>query len=679
MSFSSNGVTFKNTKWIQNRIYKLLFRGAEGILSVLFVISMAAPMVFPNHAQATAGVSSKLSYQGRLTDANGSPYTGTYYVCFSIYDAVSAGTKLWPTGVPASNTVTVTNGVFDIGVGVANALDFDFSTNDTVYLNVGVSASNVTCDNGAMENLTPRQRMDATPYARVAASVWGALLKTDITNSRVQVGAGTGTGSPIWLNLDWKNTPTTLGANCSTVSATNGAVWYNSSGTRALACINNVIVGVDNASEIASLNIGGNTAGTPATITSGAVTLAGGTNITLSQAGNVVTVVGPYVHNVTLGGNSTSAGAGYVQISSGTMLLAGGNNITLSQNGNSVTISGQPAHGVVIASGVGGGTAGVTASISSGYMTLAGGNNITLSQNGNAITISAGAGGGGGVAIAGGTSTATNGTVIFSNANGVSFGLNNGTMTASAAGGGGGGVTVSHWPPSPVGLVSLSNYTGATGAGTNITASFHVAPLQLEQAVSFSRANIVGSFATVAGTGSVSIARMLGIYTLNGGTALSLSTSFMFRHEISQSSVTAQSHRWYWGTNSTSNSSSAGGNISANYTGYRVLPVYVSGGGMVLSAGQYYIAFAQTNRSSGANIMPAASIMYISQSQSSLGGQLGSAATIQPFTLIGQFSSTTAVGNFTTPFMPVSINTTAITGTGGSSQWKWPYVNFLGK
>jgi hypothetical protein len=50
--------------------------------------------------------------------------------------------------------------------------------------------------------------------------------------------------------------------------------------------------------------------------------------------------------DMTLAGNSTSAGAGYILISSGTMTLAGGNNITLSQIGNAVTISGAAAGGV---------------------------------------------------------------------------------------------------------------------------------------------------------------------------------------------------------------------------------------------------------------------------------------------------------------------------------------------
>ena len=46
-----------------------------------------------------------------------------------------------------------------------------------------------------------------------------------------------------------------------------------------------------------------------------------------------------------IGGNSTSAGAGYSNITSGTMHMMGGANITLSQNGNSISILGATANG----------------------------------------------------------------------------------------------------------------------------------------------------------------------------------------------------------------------------------------------------------------------------------------------------------------------------------------------
>ncbi|MBI5077807.1 MAG: hypothetical protein HZB11_00330 [Candidatus Yonathbacteria bacterium] len=537
MSFSSTGVTFNKTKWIRNRIFRLLFRGAEGILSVLFVISLAAPMVFPNHAYGALGVSKYLSYQGRLTDTNGNPLGGAgtnYCFSFSIFDASSAGNKLWPSTATTTSILMVTNGIFNTSIGDVST--FDFSSNDTTYLNVDVASQiSGSCTGVSWETLLPRQKLDSVAYAQVAANLYGG-------NARIGTGTGVNSGSQKYLHLDVMSQTGVeiLGTACPSGSV-NGSVWYNSSSTRALMCAANVIKALDNASEIVSLNITGNTAGTPAAISTGAISLAGGPNITLSQVGN-------------------------------------------------------------------------------------------------AISISAG------------------------------------------AGGGGGGATVSHWPPFPVGLAASTNNSGTTAAGTNVTASFHVAPLQLGQAVAFTRINMVGlNITTIAGTGSASVAHMLGIYTLNGGTALSLSTSYMFRQEISQSSVTAETHRWYWGTNSTANSSSTAGNVASAVAGIRILPLFVSAGGNTFSAGQYWVAYAQTNVTGGSNVVSANSLMYISQSQSSLGGQIGSAVTLPPFPLIGQFSSTTVLGNYTSPFMPSSINTTAITNTGGSSQWKWPYVNFLGK
>jgi hypothetical protein len=226
--------------------------------------------------------------------------------------------------------------------------------------------------------------------------------------------------------------------------------------------------------------ISGNTTGTGALISSGTMTLAGGNNITLSQVGNAITISGHPLYSagisnlgntngttgvadnrliivggnnisisqsldalsnfgtitingpntqsqsaqtgnlfdLTLAGNSTSAGAGYILVSSGTLTLAGGNNITLSQNGNVITISGpntvaqsiqtQSTHVHVIS----GNTTGTTASMSTGTIQLAGGNSITLSQNANSVTISG---------------------PQFSNSNNISFGANFGTITASAS------------------------------------------------------------------------------------------------------------------------------------------------------------------------------------------------------------------------------------------------------
>lgn len=144
---------------------------------------------------------------------------------------------------------------------------------------------------------------------------------------------------------------------------------------------------------------GGNTSGNSGTVSNEFV-LAGGNNVTLSgstnAAGMTVTVSAfnqsvqtQNLIDLSLSGNTAGALA---LISSGTAILAGGNNITLSQNGQSVTISAfnqsvQTQNCVDLS--LAGNTAGALALISSGTAILAGGNNITLSQNGQSVTISA--------------------------------------------------------------------------------------------------------------------------------------------------------------------------------------------------------------------------------------------------------------------------------------------------
>jgi hypothetical protein len=141
------------------------------------------------------------------------------------------------------------------------------------------------------------------------------------------------------------------------------------------------------------------------------------------------------LHNVTLSGNSTSAGAGYIQVSSGTLTLAGGNNITLSQNGNAITISG---------ANVGGAQTGISGigvsdtTYTSGTVIWSAQANVTLNSSVNGasqyVRIS-------GVAaqsvvpgiqtIAFANTTFTTGAVSFSNANGISFGSSGAQVTAS--------------------------------------------------------------------------------------------------------------------------------------------------------------------------------------------------------------------------------------------------------
>jgi hypothetical protein len=188
--------------------------------------------------------------------------------------------------------------------------------------------------------------------------------------------------------------------------------------------------------------------------------------------------------NASIGGNSTSAGAGYVLASTGTFLLAGGNNVTLSQNGASVTISGANQSNPNVSLYALGNTTQnsstqlnvsnlsfnglgmITAGYSNGSIQLSatqsnqdlslyalgnttqnsstvlnasklsfnGLGNITVGFSNGSIQISeTGGGGGGGVVLYDGANSITSGTARFSNSNGVSFGFNGQTITGSVA------------------------------------------------------------------------------------------------------------------------------------------------------------------------------------------------------------------------------------------------------
>jgi hypothetical protein len=182
--------------------------------------------------------------------------------------------------------------------------------------------------------------------------------------------------------------------------------------------------------------------------------------------------------------------------------------------------------------------------------------------------------------------------------------------------------------------------------------------------------------ATSAGTGSATVGINMGLYTLDANTRLSLYTSWHWGMYMSQNSISARTHTWFWGTNSTSNTSTTQGNMSASFTGQRQILLNDSTG--TIPASQYYVGLLVTQRSSNANVFAVGSLGIVSASQSTLASMMGTGAfqSQWPPRLGGIVSTTTntnvIVGGL---LLPNSINTTAITGTGGSSQWRQPFFH----
>jgi hypothetical protein len=293
----------------------------------------------------------------------------------------------------------------------------------------------------------------------------------------------------------------------------------------------------------------------------------------------------------------------------------------------------QVSSGVVIGAGVstGGNTAGNTG-IQTGTLVFQGTNNITLSQ----------------ITGAGGIHT---------------------IQISGAAGGVGGGATLSMFPWPQPGVFTQtvnSGTTAATGGSTQTTCSIYIAPMVLPYNLSYRSVELVQSQAlSVNGTGSASGGHLLGIYTLNAAT-LSLLSSYIFNYQLSQNSTSAQSHYWYWGTNSTSNSSSLGGDVSASFTGIRRIQLY--GAEASFAKSQYWAAWAHTMMTAGAaGVGHISVLMEVSASQSSLGSYLGE-NTWEPAYPYHGIISTTSNGTTTGLLvMPGSIGVSDITLTSATS------------
>lgn len=126
--------------------------------AVLLVLLLFAPS-FP----AFAMVPPLINYQGELRDNIGTPLEGTYTMHFYLYDDLTAGIQLWN----EQQDVTATNGIINVQLGADTPFTgSEFTGNRPVYLEVAIINENTH----ALETLSPRQQLTATPFAMQAAN-----------------------------------------------------------------------------------------------------------------------------------------------------------------------------------------------------------------------------------------------------------------------------------------------------------------------------------------------------------------------------------------------------------------------------------------------------------------------------------------------------------------------------
>jgi hypothetical protein len=138
---------------------------------IIFVCSIAAALT------AAAQVPSLINYQGRLTDSNGAPVTGSKNFAISIYDAATGGNLLYEETIGA---VTLdSNGVYSFQFGSAG------SSNTQVTETIGTTAGST---------LTYTKTLTNTPVVNNSITV------TDGTNSWSQSVGNPGVGATATAN-----------------------------------------------------------------------------------------------------------------------------------------------------------------------------------------------------------------------------------------------------------------------------------------------------------------------------------------------------------------------------------------------------------------------------------------------------------------------------------------------
>jgi hypothetical protein len=313
------------------------------------------------------------------------------------------------------------------------------SASDTLYTSGTVRITGV--GGGITVSSNTGQRIDLSVAAPVAQSVQPGVQQIIASNASFSSGTVSISGfgdvtvntaaNIIRISAPVQTAQTGISSiAASDATYTSGQVQFTGSNMITVKSSANQRVVIDatqtlQTSNVHNVTLSGNTAGVMAQVSSGTLTLAGGNNIVLSQAGNAVTISGSAQTGTqfTAGLSNVGNTAGDTVTVAGRVIFAGGNNVTLSGSSNGVsqtitisaftqTVQTQSRFNLTVSGNTTSGGAGF-ALISSGALTLAGGNNVTLSQDGNAVTISGGAGAGGfaGGGISGGNTAGDTGTV----------------------------------------------------------------------------------------------------------------------------------------------------------------------------------------------------------------------------------------------------------------------------
>ncbi len=127
-----------------------------------------------------ADVPHLLRYQGTAVDSNGVGLEGPYNLTFRLYDAVTAGNKVWEETL---TNVSITKGYFSVLLGQITSLQ-PMDWNKPCWLSIQVNTDS---------ELSPRQQFTSVPTAVVAERLGNNVYTT--TDGKVGIGKSNPSGS----------------------------------------------------------------------------------------------------------------------------------------------------------------------------------------------------------------------------------------------------------------------------------------------------------------------------------------------------------------------------------------------------------------------------------------------------------------------------------------------------
>lgn len=132
-----------------------------------FCLVCISVMVFSVHAE----IPQMVSYQGKVTDSDGTPVAdGTYTMRFRIYDAASGGNLEWDSG---NQSVAVNGGIFNVLLGESPQPALNLPFDEDYWLLVTVEG----------DDQTPRQRLGSVGCAYMASGlVPGTLIEGSVSS-----------------------------------------------------------------------------------------------------------------------------------------------------------------------------------------------------------------------------------------------------------------------------------------------------------------------------------------------------------------------------------------------------------------------------------------------------------------------------------------------------------------